>query len=600
MMLRYIAWIWDPGDAASVVESAHLASRFQDQKSWSRAFTRPGLEVHVTGCRSHSNEIYTVANAGVILGKLFTHNDGSSLDAPTKLPDNDAHAIQMSAGRDLIAHYWGRYVAFLCDPDQRTVRVLRAPCGSLPCLGLRLGRLQLYCSWMPDLALAGLDQWSINWPVVCAILCGALPDLRQTGLQGLSQLLGGECIAHKGTQCERTFYWDPVRISEVLTDLDGAARLMHSVVVDCVRAWRGCHEKVHQTLSGGLDSSIIATSQDRSSLRSTTFFNYYLDESDSDEREYARLVANHLDVELIEWEHNPFLSLQGLLRMHRLPLPPLCLHSLEFSERETEFCAQRGATAIFGGHGGDQTFYTAPATPCAASYVARRGLRPSAWGVLLDAAYRDRRSIWHVLREVRERRSHGFLLGTQLGKYRPVTLIDTDIIEQVRRTTPEWIHPLLRDPTGTDPARLVHAEQVLPADDYYDHFCGPDYPERISPLLSQPVVELCLRLPRELLNRGGWTRAVARRAFANDLPYAIVTRREKGGVRDHFRSILRCNRDFARELLLDGELAQRNIINRKMTETALSGDPTRAQTDTLELAILLCAIGWLRQFQIHT
>src|SRR6185312_1993442 len=140
-------------------------------------------------------------------------------------------------------------------------------------------------------------------------------------------------------------------------------------------------------------------------LQSTTFFNYYLDDSDSDERQYARLVASHLGVELIEWEHNPFLPLQGLLRMHRLPLPPLCLHSLEFSRREAEFCGQRGATAIFGGHGGDQAFYTADATPCAASYLAQHGrLRPSTWGVLLDAAYRDRRSVWHVLREIREHR----------------------------------------------------------------------------------------------------------------------------------------------------------------------------------------------------
>jgi asparagine synthase (glutamine-hydrolysing) len=447
-----------------------------------------------------------------------------------------------------------------------------------------------------------LDRWSINWEVVSALLCGALPDVRQTGLQGLSQLLGGECITHNGDRSERTFYWDPVRAIEIPADMDGAARLLYSCVVDCVRAWRRCHEKVHQTLSGGLDSSIVAASQDASALQSTTFFNYYLAGSDSDEREFARLVASHLGVELIEWEHDPFLPLQGLLRMQRLPLPPLCLHSLEFSAREVEFCTQRGATAIFGGHGGDQAFYTGAGTPCAASYLAQHGLRPSAWGVVLDAAYRDRRSVWHVLREIRERRKQplGYLFGMQLGKYRSLTLLEPQIVEHVRRAQPEWIHPLLRDPSGVDPARLVHAEQVLPADDYYDHFCGPNYPDRISPIQSQPVVELCLRLPRELLIRGGWTRAVARRAFQNDLPRAIVTRRDKGGVRDHFRSILRCNRDLVREWLLDGELTGHNIINRKKTEMALAGDPTRAQTDAVELAIVLCATGWLYQFQSHT
>jgi asparagine synthase (glutamine-hydrolysing) len=505
-----------------------------------------------------------------------------------------------SDGHHLISHYWGRYVAFLRDPDQRTVRVLRAPCGSLPCLGVRLGGLQLYCSWIDDLALVGLEQWSINWTVVCALLCGALPDVRQTGLHGLSQLLGGECVTHDGTRNERAFYWDPVRTTEVQTGPEGAADLLRSCVVDCVRAWRGCHDKINQTLSGGLDSSIVAASQDRSALDSTTFLNYYLAESDSDEREFARLVASHLGVELIEWQHDPYLSLQGLLRMHRLPLPPLCLHSLEFSAREAEFCAQQGATAIFGGHGGDQVFYTVAGAPCAASSVARYGLRPRTWGVILDAAYRDRRSVWRVLREIRQHRKQplGFLLGMQLGKYR--TLLEPEIVEHIRRAQPTWIHPLLRDPAGVDPARLVHAEQVLPPDDYYDHFCGHTYPDRISPILSQPVVELCLRLPRHLLISGGWTRAIARRAFQKDLPHTIVTRREKGSVRDHFRSILRCNIPFLRELLLDGELAKHHIINRKKAEAALAGNPTRIQTSAEELAVFVCAIGWLRQFGSRT
>src|SRR4051812_1426343 len=118
-MLRYVAWIWNPNDPASMLESAQLARRFHDQTSWSQAFAHPGIEVHVTGCHPHANQIYTVANSGVILGKLFTHKDGSSHDAPTKFPDDEARAILSSGGRDLIARYWGRYIALLCDPNHR-------------------------------------------------------------------------------------------------------------------------------------------------------------------------------------------------------------------------------------------------------------------------------------------------------------------------------------------------------------------------------------------------------------------------------------------------------------------------------------------------
>ncbi len=53
-------------------------------------------------------------------------------------------------------------------------------------------------------------------------------------------------------------------------------------------------------------------------------------------------------------------------------------------------------------------------------------------------------------------------------------------------------------------------------------FCGPfdqdDDPAGVAPLLSQPIVEVCLRIPVDLQMRGRRDRSLTRLAFSQDQP----------------------------------------------------------------------------------
>ena len=597
-MFRFVSCIWDVTDAESALKAEEVAYRLRVQGAWSCVFRRPGLDVHVTGCRPRASEVYTLGGeSGVILGKLFTRTDDGSDHSRLRITDEATQTIMARGGRDLITRYWGRYIAFLYKADDRTIRVLRGPSTSLPCLTARLDRLHIYCSWIEDLTPLGLDKWSINWLVVQALLCNAPPDFPQTGLNELLQVMGGECVIHQGGQSRREFYWDPIRTTlDVPQDMEGAARLLRSCVRDCVRAWQSCYGSIAQLLSGGLDSSIIAACLDLSDPSTVAFLNVFRPDSDSDERDYAHRVARHLGVELIEWKRDSSLRLQGLLEMHRVPVPPMSIYLLECSGWKSKFCAQQEADAVFDGFGGDQAFYTARGTPCAVGYARNHGLRPRALGVMLDAAYRDKTSFWRVLQEVVQRdRQRARATGKYLAMWK--TLVEPDVIENVRQHQLTFVHPLLRNEQGADPGRLLHAEEVLPPYDFYDPFCsGSNDPENVSPILSQPLIDLCLSLPRHLLIRGGWTRAVARHAFRDQLPYEIVAHPEKGGVADHIRSVLQHNAAFVKERLLDGELIRNRVINKEGVRMALARDPTRSQTSTTELGILLCAEAWLSRF----
>ena len=70
------------------------------------------------------------------------------------------------------------------------------------------------------------------------------------------------------------------------------------------------------------------------------------------------------------------------------------------------------------------------------------------------------------------------------------------------------------------------------------------------PLLSLPMVELCLSLPWSLKTRDGWTKYIARRASEDTLPETVRRRRDYGNVMWSFTAkILEIESDHVRETI---------------------------------------------------
>src|SRR3546814_17681180 len=81
-----------------------------------------------------------------------------------------------------------------------------------------------------------------------------------------------------------------------------------------------------------------------------------------------------------------------------------------------------------------------------------------------------------------------------------------------------------------------------------------DAPPQIVPLLSQPVVELCLSIPTWQWVHGGRDRAVARTAFSGVLPDLLVERTTKGISSGFVRRVYEAQGNAAREMLTAGQL----------------------------------------------
>ena len=115
------------------------------------------------------------------------------------------------------------------------------------------------------------------------------------------------------------------------------------------------------------------------------------------------------------------------------------------------------------------------------------------------------------------------------------------------------------------------------------------------PLLSQPVIEACLRVPSWMWFHGGQNRAIARLAFSHELPPRILARRSKGTFTAYLGAIYRRRMKDMLDLLLGGELeAHRLLDTGKLLEMA-ERDIPRNDNAFMRLFQLCTYENWIRE-----
>jgi asparagine synthase (glutamine-hydrolysing) len=118
----------------------------------------------------------------------------------------------------------------------------------------------------------------------------------------------------------------------------------------------------------------------------------------------------------------------------------------------------------------------------------------------------------------------------------------------------------------------------------------------MNPLLSQPIVELCLSIPSWYWINGGRDRAVARRAFARQIPKALLDRRSKGGPDTFATEVLERDRLKIHALLREGILPEKGIVDVNAVDQALAGRTPVQATEFLRLSLLTEAEVWCRHW----
>lgn len=597
-MFRYIALAWDDTVPTSAAAARQLSLELQTRADWKAVLRRPGLHVFTAGARHGVNAAYPLlADQGVVLGKLFRRHDLDRPSAQDVWPtDEEAHRILQGGGRALVHDFWGRYVAFM-QTESGVTRILRDPSGTLPCFLIHHEGVWIVFSWLEDVlaTMRHLPPPRVNWDGLTAhVLFGELGG-RETALEGVTQVLPGE-VVHLGIGIERSeLLWDAVDIARTISgdSLNEAAQRMRSTVRACARSWASCYDHLLLRLSGGIDSSILVSCLASGSTPArVTCVNYHSPGADSDERRYARLAANRAQRELIERERDSSFRLESVLRIARTPTPGNYVGRMN-ARVDAELAAEYGATGLFTGGGGDQLFFEFACWWPVADYLRLRGLDAGFAAAALDAARLGRVSVWKAIGLAVVDRVRPAHVSREPGNH--LTLVGQVELSAAMRSE-RYVHPALLRANDLPVGKLTQTRQLMHPVAYYDPFELDSAPEMVNPLLSQPLVELCLKLPTYVLTHGGRGRALARRAFAADLPPEIAARRSKGGMEEHIKTVLLRNMDFARSMLLDGELVRRGLLDRARVEEALSGRPTTLESHIVRIHVYIGIEAWLTRW----
>ncbi len=524
-----------------------------------------------------------------ILGDLFDRPTGQP--AAEILPSGGRRAGVEALCAYLATAYWGRYVAVQPDPSGG-MAVFRDPSGALDCLTWQVDGITIAASSLPDWLLSALPpHLELNWHAIGAFLADPAALGARLGLDGVAAVLPGTLHGPVAGRAPLAI-WRPASFVRAAAPGYAEAKAVLARTVDmCVAAYAASGGPLLAEVSGGLDSSIVASALARApDAPVAQWMNFHVADPQGDERRYARAMADRLGVPLTEIA-KPELALthDGLDDQIVGVRPSLNGMDRHYDVDIAERCAALGVRSILTGQGGDMIFFQAPTPLVAADLWRRRDGRQAAIGDIQVIARWTRRSVWSVLRAAG-------LAATGLGgrRRRPPPAFLTP--QGAALAADVALHPWLEDLRGVTPAKRLQIRGLANAQGFFGDCRRARRAELVHPLLSQPIVELCLAIPAIDLTRGGRGRALAREAFADRLPDLVTRRRSKGDLTAYYGRMLGRSLEILRPYLLDGRLAQEGLIDRDALDEMLTETHLIWRGDYPDLLRLLAVEIWLRRW----
>lgn len=600
-MHRYIAFAWNNQIEEKTCIAQSLVRRMHSAfPAWDSTIKTAGLQVYHCNENKRSGQAYVLdENAGVVLGQLFERSaDGSYRPQNGAFDPRAAYQIRKTKGRHLVDQYWGRYVALLREEREGNLRILRDPSGAMPCLTTRYHGIDVVASDIDVCWKLGLIKSAINWGHIAAYLWFDDIVNEETGLEDVRQVQSGECIAidRIGRNMQASFYWSPDRIHDqrVVENRHEAMVEVRNVVQSCVSAWASSYDSILHELSGGLDSAIVLACLSNASVKPSIICeNYFTESAKGDERHFAREAASRVGAELIETPIRSFARpVEGMFDSTKLATPTLMRLIPEVEAVREQLINERGIEAVFSGQGGDHFFQRTKTALIAAEYAYRHGLRPHIFNVITDTARLTGRSAWSVMAAAVKSgifRQHEDPYE-QLEPPPLVSDVTRDAIDR-NRIRHSWISSSKHLPGS----KILQTFNVIDSQKFYRTRC--QFADIVHPLISQPIIEVCLQIPSYILTYGGIDRALVRDGFADMISSRIRSRTGKGATTSYINGLLVRNLPSLRKYLLGGILVAEGILDKKRIETKLSeGELVRDPNLLFPTLNAIRAEAWLRSW----
>ena len=523
---------------------------------WSRVPAPTGLAILVRGpCPPPVGVGPT--GALVVIGDVF-----DSFGDPAGLSTDGVGLTDDQMFRRMSREVWGRYVALARTQDGWSL--FRDPSGALDAFAWRGGGLTVFANDLPSWLEPTLPQdLDIDQRRLALMLAAPTGLVGGSALKGVLALSPGE-MASRGAIRP---VWSPAQvIDRGFRGEDEAAPILEKSVSLATSTLAAGPSKTLVEISGGLDSAIVAGSlpaADRADI--AAWLNLYIDEPLADERCYAQAVAAQLGVDLTviekgEGRFRPRRSWAG----RRALRPAVGAQDSVYDQLIGELAQALGAERLLSGQGGDTVFMQVAPPGLSRDLLIHRGMRGLLGPALVDLARWTRRSVWSQAREAF--RPPG---PARADAFRPMAFAG-DAIQAL--TDGAWPHPWLGEAEALSSPKRFQVQGLA----LMQRLVGPSLRARhvdcVFPLLAQPVVEASLRTVSVDLVRGGRDRGLARDVFADRIPEAIRLRKTKGDGTGYFSRMIERSLPALRDLLLGGELAALDLLDRARLEAMLTPD----------------------------
>ena len=513
----------------------------------------------------------------ILVGQIHA----ASSERLNSLPDSLAGAVNAAKLRSALTDHWGSF-AFFCASDEAAI-VYREPSGSVPVYRLGEPHQTIFVS---DAELAVALGLTGRAEVDALFLAHWLqfPFLRtsRTGLTGVREVLPGVLQTRTGPGVWNEGHgWHPsafVGRDRTIDNPAEAARRLQETALSVVAAQPGARP-IALRLSGGLDSSIIAACLAQAGFRFPCI-NFATQSRDGDERDYARAVAERFGLELVE-------LVEGERSVFVPPLRPSFQPQINpllapFERAIGQAAAELGASLLIDGGGGDNLFCSISSAAPVIDALRRSGPR-TAGRAVADIAERADCTTWEVLAAASRR----------LLKPRPAWKEDRSLLNRRALLRAPELHPWLQN-LPAPPGKREHVEALVHIQHFLDRgLCS----NVLHPLLAQPLLELCLRIPSWLWMLGGRDRAVARDAFAGLVPDCVLRRRVKGSLQSLLYRSFEQLREEMRERLVSGELARAGIVNPDAIVDALTSNAWMSDLVQLRISEMVALELWLESWR---
>lgn len=566
----------DTAAAALSLELAHLARKAGFEVTNLNAATW----LAVTG--PHRSGTLTVGG-WTLIGDVFNRRNATLPSPPADDPEDYE--------RKLMARFWGRYVGVRFDATNRIASILRDPSGAQECIAWTSEGLTFVTSDAPEWLVRRLrPPWRINPARVSQAL-------RNPFLSSGPLLFDGPKAIDPGTvqplplETPARPVWRPADIAaRSLTEpppLEEAADGLRSAIDEAVFALAGVSGPVAAEVSGGLDSSIIASCLVGPNFpRIAMWLNAYGSTSEADERSWVGVLAERLDIAPLSVPHATGAMSGDWLERTSAGLRPGVNaldrpHDLDWATR----LGDAGITGLLTGKGGDSILIQRSTTDVFTDAWKANGWRALFASDTQKLARENEISVWSMVRNARRYMREGD----------PLPLRDEGFLRA--STTEPFTHPWLADCNPFGPAKTLQIAGVLDSVSRHGPSMLTEAVDVRHPMCAQPVIEACLALPTTLLTHGGRDRGLARHAFRERLPATVIDRRSKGDMTRIYARMIFDNLSILRPWLIHGRLAALGVIDPEAADRMLTHDSLIWRGHYSTILVAAAFEGWVRVWE---